>query len=253
MPKTRVIAVDFDGTICTIAPFPEIGEPNWEVIHTLKALQEAEGAKLILWTCRTNEALKMAVDACREWGLTFDAINESLPEWRERWGNDPRKIGASEYWDDRAVTVKACSLAGDVRTSLKSLKPGDTAFVLSRKEYVSHGPIVYSERTVSKVGREYLYLARYENDPDPDKFSLATGIYNRDWDGLHHEAFATRDEAKRAERWWNLYSQVCYKPMQSALKYSTVEELEQVKMIIDRCFRRGLRAEADAERKELLQ
>lgn len=46
--------------------------------------------------------LQQALDACKGWGLEFDAVNESLTEWRERYGNDPRKIGASEYWDDRA-------------------------------------------------------------------------------------------------------------------------------------------------------
>mgnify|MGYP000905885491 FL=1 len=49
--------------------------------------------------------LQQALDACKGWGLEFDAVNESLPEWRERYGNDPRKIGASEYWDDRARSM----------------------------------------------------------------------------------------------------------------------------------------------------
>ena len=46
-----------------------------------------------------------AVDACKGWGLTFDAINESLPDWIEAYGTRPRKVGATEYWDDRAVRV----------------------------------------------------------------------------------------------------------------------------------------------------
>ncbi len=49
--------------------------------------------------------LQQALDACKGWGLEFDAVNESLPEWRERYENDPRKIGASEYWDDRARSM----------------------------------------------------------------------------------------------------------------------------------------------------
>ena len=35
-----------------------------------------------------------------------DAVNESLPEWIEAWGNDCRKVGADEYWDDKAVRMK---------------------------------------------------------------------------------------------------------------------------------------------------
>ena len=49
----RVIAVDFDGTLCENA-WPEIGAPNWPVIHHAQSVQ-AEGAKLILWTCREGE------------------------------------------------------------------------------------------------------------------------------------------------------------------------------------------------------
>lgn len=100
-PPRPVIALDFDGTICQNA-YPDIGEPNWNVIEKAKQCQE-QGAYLILWTCRGGQMLEKAVSACTEWGLTFDAINENLPEWREAYGTNPRKIGATEYWDDRSV------------------------------------------------------------------------------------------------------------------------------------------------------
>lgn len=100
---TKVIAVDFDGTLCE-NKYPEIGEPNWLVIFAAKAEQE-KGAKLILWTCRAGKELAEAVEVAGCWGLTFDAINENLPERIEQYGNDPRKIGADEYWDDRAVAL----------------------------------------------------------------------------------------------------------------------------------------------------
>lgn len=61
--------------------------------------------ELILWTCREGLLLRAAVQACREWGLTFDAIDESLPDWIEAFGTRPRKVGAAEYWDDRAVRM----------------------------------------------------------------------------------------------------------------------------------------------------
>ena len=90
----KAIAIDFDGCLCTDA-FPEIGKPNWVVIERARA-EQANGAGLILWTCREGPLLEAAVQTCREWGLTFDAINESLPEWIEAYGNRPRKVGASE-------------------------------------------------------------------------------------------------------------------------------------------------------------
>ena len=68
--------------------------------------KKAAGAGLILWTCREGELLQQALDACAKWGLHFDAVNESLPSWIAAFGTCPRKVGASEYWDDRAVVVR---------------------------------------------------------------------------------------------------------------------------------------------------
>lgn len=103
----KAIAIDFDGCLCTDA-FPEIGMPNWPVIKRAKREQQA-GAGLILWTCRENQLLLDAVDACEKWGLSFDAVNESLPDWIEVFKTRPRKVGASEYWDDKAVrTHRQC-------------------------------------------------------------------------------------------------------------------------------------------------
>ena len=99
----KAIAIDFDGCLCTDA-FPAIGEPNWPVIKRAQAEQRA-GAGLILWTCREDQLLLDAIAACESWGLTFDAVNESLPDWIEEFETRPRKVGASEYWDDKAVRL----------------------------------------------------------------------------------------------------------------------------------------------------
>lgn len=45
------------------------------------------------------------MEACAKWGLTFDAVNKNLPSWVDTWNNDPRKVGATEYWDDRAKST----------------------------------------------------------------------------------------------------------------------------------------------------
>ena len=99
----KAIAIDFDGCLCTDT-FPAIGEPNWAVINRAKA-EQRRGAGLILWTCREGQLLQEAVEACQSWGLTFDSVNESLPDWIEEFGTRPRKIGASEYWDDKAARI----------------------------------------------------------------------------------------------------------------------------------------------------
>lgn len=98
-----VYAVDFDGTLCT-DNYPYAGEPNEKLIKGLIA-ERARGVKLILWTCREGEPLDLAVEWCKAQGLEFDAVNENLPELKELWGNDTRKIGATLYIDDKAVRV----------------------------------------------------------------------------------------------------------------------------------------------------
>ena len=99
----KAIAIDFDGCLCD-NKWPLVGEPHWDVIERAKA-EKAAGAGLILWTCREGELLDLAVEACSKWGLEFDAVNDSLPEWKETWGDSPRKVGANEYWDDHAVRM----------------------------------------------------------------------------------------------------------------------------------------------------
>jgi len=105
----RVIAIDFDGTLC-VDRWPEIGEEIHPVVELAK-LERKNGAALILWTCRCGELLDAAVAWCRERGLEFDAVNENLPERVAQYGSESRKISADEYWEDKAL--------GPARISMK--------------------------------------------------------------------------------------------------------------------------------------
>ena len=95
-----IIAVDFDGTLCS-DNYPNIGAANTRLIQILRKKQKL-GDKLILWTCRAGERLTEAVEWCRKQGLVFDAVNDNLPEMIAFWGNDSRKISADIYIDDKA-------------------------------------------------------------------------------------------------------------------------------------------------------
>lgn len=97
----RMIAVDFDGTLCRDA-YPQIGEANLQLIGRLKELQRS-GDRLILWTCRQGRRLQEAVQFCSDYGLYFDAVNENLPEVVAQYGSDSRKICADLYIDDRSI------------------------------------------------------------------------------------------------------------------------------------------------------
>jgi hydroxymethylpyrimidine pyrophosphatase-like HAD family hydrolase len=98
--NSKVIAVDFDGTIVEHA-YPQIGKEMLFAFATLKELQK-RGHKLILWTYRHGEYLTDAVEYCKKNGLEFYAVNKNFPE--ENWDqNVARKINADIFIDDRNV------------------------------------------------------------------------------------------------------------------------------------------------------
>ncbi|MCW3076570.1 MAG: hydrolase [Bacteroidetes bacterium] len=97
---SKVIAVDFDGTIVE-HKYPAIGKEMLFAFATLKALQQ-KGHKLILWTFRAGNTLQDAVEYCRKNGIEFYAVNKNYPEeiYDE---NISRKINADIFIDDRNV------------------------------------------------------------------------------------------------------------------------------------------------------
>lgn len=104
-----IFAVDFDGTLVKEERWPDaprvediINLQLWDGLKYVKEHYSNEVA-FILWTCRHGIHIERAVDFCAAQGLTFDAVNENLPEIRIKYQNDPRKIYADLYIDDKAV------------------------------------------------------------------------------------------------------------------------------------------------------
>jgi hydroxymethylpyrimidine pyrophosphatase-like HAD family hydrolase len=98
--NSKVIAVDFDGTIVE-HKYPAIGKEMLFAFATLKALQQ-KGHKLILWTIRTGPLLKEAVDYCKQNGVEFYAVNKNYPE-EELDEKTSRKLNADIFIDDRSL------------------------------------------------------------------------------------------------------------------------------------------------------
>lgn len=101
--RDKIIACDFDGTLCEYA-FPNIGAPRWEIINRLKKEIE-NGSKVILWTCRDGKQLTEAIDWCLSVNIKLAAVNQNLPSIINSFGGDTRKVVADEYWDDRNINV----------------------------------------------------------------------------------------------------------------------------------------------------
>ncbi len=98
--NSKVIAVDFDGTIVE-HKYPAIGKEMLFAFATLKALHQ-KGHKLILWTYRVGEPLREAVEYCKQNGMEFYAVNKNFPD-EVMDETISRKINADIFIDDRNV------------------------------------------------------------------------------------------------------------------------------------------------------
>ncbi len=92
------IAVDFDGT-CVEHHFPECGPDVPGAVETLQELAAA-GAKLILWTMRSEGYLATAVAWFEQNRLALAGIN--ISPGQRRWTSSP-KAYAKIYIDDAAL------------------------------------------------------------------------------------------------------------------------------------------------------
>lgn len=81
-----IIGIDFDGTIADHL-YPDIGEPVPGAFYWMKEFQKA-GAKLVLWTMRSDETLDDAVKYCKERGIEFWGVNQN-PE-QHTWTSSPK-------------------------------------------------------------------------------------------------------------------------------------------------------------------
>ena len=98
--RSTYIAVDFDGTLCE-SDWPNIGMAKRDMIDALLDLQK-RGAIIILWTCREGRALEQALEWLGRQGLKPDYINENAESIKRHFGNDPRKVSADYYIDDKS-------------------------------------------------------------------------------------------------------------------------------------------------------
>lgn len=97
--ESKIIAVDFDGTIVEDA-YPRIGKPKLFAFETLRKLQQ-EGYRLILWTCRHGMTLQEAIRFCQKHDITFYAVNQNFKGENFDPERESRKIHADFFIDDR--------------------------------------------------------------------------------------------------------------------------------------------------------
>lgn len=93
-----IIGLDFDGTVVEHA-YPEIGDPLPNAIDWILKWQNA-GARIILWTMRSESSLAEAVDYLCGYGVELFGVN--CNPHQKAWSNSP-KAYCHMYVDDAAA------------------------------------------------------------------------------------------------------------------------------------------------------
>lgn len=100
-----IIAIDFDGTIVN-HDWPRIGKPRPHAIEVIKVLQ-AEGHRLILWTCRDDREHQVhaqaSLTAAKNFLLTHGIEMEAYNKNAKGIEFGQPKIYADVYIDDRCL------------------------------------------------------------------------------------------------------------------------------------------------------
>ncbi len=101
-----IFAIDFDNTLY-LGNYPGIDNNfNLKLINKIIYLQHKyPESKWILWTCRNNYDLEIAVSSLRRFNIRWDAINDNVEEIKQQWGTNPRKIYADYYIDDKSTNI----------------------------------------------------------------------------------------------------------------------------------------------------
>lgn len=111
--------------------------------------------RLFLFYDGTGKHLQDALEACDKAGLRFDAVNESLPERKDPFDSEARKIGASEYWDDKAVNLRQPGAEKKPEVSRKSILHDAERCVCGDRD-MQYGSPENSLTVIADLWRAYL-------------------------------------------------------------------------------------------------
>lgn len=116
----KTFAIDFDGTIVE-NKYPDIGEPNESIIYAIRVLHSM-GHTIILNTCRVKERLNAAVKWLKEKDVPIDYVNDNSERILNVWGENPRKISADYYVDDKNLSLQQFAVLGIIEQAKLNIK-----------------------------------------------------------------------------------------------------------------------------------
>lgn len=106
MLKNKVVAIDFDGTIVD-NDFPRIGKLKEGAKETINLIGNYN--TVCIWTCRTGEARKEAINFLQDNEINFHYFNESPLD--DNYNEVSRKIQADIYIDDKNIFTRVIEWA----------------------------------------------------------------------------------------------------------------------------------------------
>jgi len=105
MKRKLILGIDFDGTITSSNAWPRIEGIAKNAKEVINELHDVYNVIIIIWTCRDNSYhndLDKAKQFLIENNIHFDYINCNAKEIMHIWNNNPRKVFADFYIDDRS-------------------------------------------------------------------------------------------------------------------------------------------------------
>lgn len=136
-----IFAMDFDGTMCEYV-YPDIGEPIIPAITFALDVQKLNHT-LILLTMREGDKLREAVDWLNSYGVYPDICNDNVDALCVEFNNNPRKVFAHAYIDDRN--------AGSIEQQVTYFRQEYDIPKIHKVE--PHNPYQRHETTPIKVGK----------------------------------------------------------------------------------------------------
>ena len=145
MVKNKIFAIDFDNTIAREDCYPEVGKLLPYAKQFINRLYK-DGAYIIIWTSRDSDTLYKVVDFLFDNEIFFHKINESNPALLEKYQNNPRKIGADWYFDDKTPGLRLEDGTFDWLEAMRNFYDFD---IIS---YYSGNDLVFKNLEISKTG-----------------------------------------------------------------------------------------------------
>lgn len=103
MCPPKYVAIDFDGTIVE-DNYPGIGDMKPFAKNVINKFVE-QGGRVLIHTCRDGEHEEKVKNFLKSRMVSFHTINENHPEMMAKYKNDPRKLGADLYIDDKGLGI----------------------------------------------------------------------------------------------------------------------------------------------------